>query len=178
MRIGVDLDGVMLEFTSRFEFLYEQWFGFPLAGEIVEWDDVLTKSHFKGHSELFEWFDRADGWDDMVPVYGAYGGIDVLTADGHSVVFITARQGVGAKAAVRWLNASAWDWPTDIVTNMHNKGSVPCSVYIDDSPHVLKDLKAAGKQTIIFDRPWNRTSRAGKRAKDWNEVLKLLADMD
>ena len=178
MRIGVDLDEVMVDFTGRFVSLYESWFGFPLAGEIVEWDDVLTLSHFKNHSELFDWFDRAGGWDDMTPVPGAGGGIDSLIADGHSVVFITARQLAGAQEAMDWFEESPWGWPTQMVTNTHNKASVPCSVYIDDSPHVLKDLKAAGKQTIIFDRPWNKTSRSGKRAKDWNQVLLLLADMD
>ena len=173
MRVGVDIDGVILDFHARFVELYNNWFDMDM-GPVEEWDGLTDQTHFDSAAEAIAWFDRLDGWDDLPMVRGAGGAIDSLIKDGHNVVFVTARYGPSADAAVAWHRASPWADTSGIVTHMPTKQNVPCAVYIDDSPHVLVELKRAAKTAIIFDQPWNRKVRSGTRARGWAQVLEFV----
>ena len=172
MRIGIDLDGVVFDFVGTLERLYLKWFGFPLAGKVAHWDDPLKLSHFATNRELFDWFERAGGWTDMEMYPGAAGSIDKLLEDGHSIVFITARHGAGADASTDWHEASPW-FTSSMLVCTPSKQTVPCTVYIDDGPHIIEQLRDAGKDAIVFNRPWNRKAE-GTRAADWPDVLDII----
>lgn len=177
MRVGIDIDGVTQNFVSALTDRYVEWFGFPLAGQIRLWDDPLKLSHFKTYPDLFAWCDRAGVWDEaarrLIP--GAAAGIDHLVDAGHSVVFTTSRGGGAVPATTRWHQTSLWAKATQLVTNLgDNKHSVPCSVYIDDSPKVIKALVDAGKNVVVFDQTWNRSVKVGHRATSWIEVIEII----
>jgi hypothetical protein len=116
-------------------------------------------------------------WHDLPYVPGAPGAIDALLDRGHSVVFATSRTDVAAAAAEYWHVGSPWRRQTQLVTGLGNsKQSVPCSVYVDDSPDVIENLVSVGRNAVVFDRAWNAHLKVGHRAKDWSEVLDWIED--
>lgn len=174
-RIGIDLDGVMFDFIGTFERLYAEWFGFPIA-PIKQWNDPLKHSHFKTYEDLWAWFERADGWAQIPYVDGARGSIDHLLEEGHNLVFITARHGEGATAAYNWHSRSPWA-DDSFIAITSAKQTVPCDIYVDDGPHIIEELRLAGKNTIVFNRPWNKDAE-GVRASDWIDVVALIEEWD
>lgn len=180
MRVGIDLDGVVHDFHARYAELYQTWFGRELVGDRDDWDWILTQGHFKSYRELFDWFAHAGGWDYLPYVPGAPGAIDHLLTEGHSIAFITARQDEGAIASKIWHTRSPWYRSTTLVTNTKAKHTVPCSVYVDDGPHILEDLVDNEKNVVVFDRPWNRHLEKfdSVRALDWDDTLDLLTHME
>lgn len=180
MRIGIDLDGVVHDFHARYVELYQNWFGRTLTGKRDDWDWIKDQSHFTTYRELFDWFARAGGWETLPYVPGAPGAIDDLLTAGHSIVFITARQEQGAAASVKWFETSPWRRHTTLVTNTASKHTVPCSVYVDDGPHILEELVANDKNVVVFDQPWNRHLEGFDwlRAENWDDAIDLIGVMD
>jgi len=173
----LDIDGVTLDFHRALRERYEVWFGVAVP-EFQKWDDPLELMHFETYGELWAWCDHAQVWHDLPYVPGAPGAIDFLLKAGHSVAFVTSRGGGAAAAAEYWHVESPWRRQTQLVTDLgDSKYTVPCSVYVDDSPDVIEALEEAGKKVIVFDRPWNEHVTAGYRAQDWSEVLDWIEEL-
>lgn len=183
MKIGVDLDNTTVTFNWRR--LYNDYFDADVPLESTGWDDLVTQTHFENGEAFFDWFARAGGWDDMPWELGARGGIDELLDAGHIVEFITARGQEAREATLRWHASSPWAKSTR-VTLRADKWSIPCSVYIDDSPHTITGLFVHGKNVIIYDQPWNQELnlpvvdfRPGElmRARGWHDVVSFVRKM-
>jgi len=56
------------------------------------------------------------------------------------------------------------------------KPEVEADCYIDDAPHNIDSLRAAGNDVIVFDQPYNR-EYGGLRAHDWAEVEGIVVDL-
>jgi hypothetical protein len=177
MRVGIDIDGVTLDLHSQFRDVYQLWFDAEI-GEFQQWDDMIDLTHFNDHGELWDWCDRAGVFHDLPWVPGAPGAIDHLFTQRHSIAFVTSRTGAAADAARYWHLGTPWYWGTQLVTDLGNsKHTVPCSVYIDDSPHVIEGLLNVGRKVIKFNRPWNRDVECDMAADTWDEVLDWLETM-
>jgi 5'-nucleotidase len=57
-----------------------------------------------------------------------------------------------------------------------NKPDVGADVYIDDAPHNVEGLRAAGNPVIVFDQPYNK-DLPGPRVSGWHEVEELVLDL-
>lgn len=57
------------------------------------------------------------------------------------------------------------------------KVDIFADVYIDDSPKNIQLLKAAGRQVVIYDAPYNRDLE-GRRAHNWPEVYAHLKEIE
>lgn len=177
MKVGIDLDGVVFDWVGAVTREYENWFGFPLAGQIKEWDDPLKLSHFESYTDLFDWCDRANVWGACAYVPGARGGIEHLLAEGHQISFVTSRHGGGADWAKMWVDSQFG--PRNMRVGFYPnlgvaKYTVPCSVYIEDSPAAIQELQGAGKDVLIFDQPWNAKVK-GDRVKSWIDAVEAIS---
>lgn len=183
MRIGVDLDGVMLEFQQRWAELYCEYFDAYIPYEALNsWDACIDKTHFESMNEFHDWFVRADGWNDMPWIAGSRGGIDKLIAGGHEVKFVTNRPFRPSIcrdtiAQLKTLLPKA----AGITHFVIDKSTVECDVYVDDSPAVIYDLANKNrKKVVVFDQPWNRHIAANAltpnlaRATRWHEVIDIV----
>ena len=54
-----------------------------------------------------------------------------------------------------------------------NKPEVEADLYVDDAPHNVAQLRAAGNDVIVFDHPYN-ADLDGPRARTWDEVEELV----
>jgi 5'-nucleotidase len=171
MRVGIDLDGVTVDFIGRLSQLHEEWFGTPVKP--TQWD-FIGQTAFESYDELYEWFDELEGWGSCPYIQGAPGAILSILDRGWHAAFVTARSGVAGHQTALWHRQGYWNKRVPLYTGMGNKSNVPCSVYIDDAPANVEQLEAAGKTVILFDQPWNQDVDTLYRAKGWDEVLHLL----
>jgi 5'-nucleotidase len=56
------------------------------------------------------------------------------------------------------------------------KPDVGADLYVEDSPTNVTALRAAGRQTIVFDQLYNR-HLAGPRAHDWRQVVGYVREL-
>jgi uncharacterized HAD superfamily protein len=58
MRLGIDLDGVVANFTKGWMDFYNQDFGTNLvSSDSKRWNDLVELTHFADMSEFWEWSD-------------------------------------------------------------------------------------------------------------------------
>jgi 5'-nucleotidase len=56
------------------------------------------------------------------------------------------------------------------------KPEVQADAYIDDAPHNIEQLRAAGNDVIAFDQPYNQHIE-GPRAMNWLEVEAMVIEL-
>lgn len=184
MRIGLDIDGVVADFTGGINTAYEWWFGEECPIVWDEWDSYKQSEHFPSWSVCSIWADKARIWERMPFLPGAAAGIDSLLTQGHQLVFLTARSSVECVAQTKWWYAreiaERFGLGMDrLYTGLHqSKHTIPCSVYVDDGPDELKALREAGKSTIRFDHPWNKKRPATAFVKSWKELTSLIGELE
>lgn len=57
-----------------------------------------------------------------------------------------------------------------------HKPQVEAHAYVDDAPHNVEALRAAGNTVIVFDQPYNR-DMAGPRACNWRELEAMVVEL-
>lgn len=184
MRIGFDLDGVLVGFERGFAPL----FPFPMPVDSPEFPPVW---HYPQHygategqvNEAWEQI-RADErfWVTLPPLrpttYREVRSLNELRRRGHDIYFITNRVGKRCKEqSEQWLINHGFFNPTVIVTS--RKGSIVRDIgldgYIDDKPSNCEDVrKTAPKcRTYVMDRPYNQefTHPVVRRVASVEEML-------
>jgi hypothetical protein len=81
MRIGLDIDNVVGDFTGHINRCYENWFGepCPMPDPWPAWDSYKLSPHFQSWAgDLAPWCDKALIWETMPLLDGALAGIDRL----------------------------------------------------------------------------------------------------
>lgn len=190
MRIGIDLDGVMVDFQGTWMDLYVDYFGPPewYCGadeyfEVYSTYDALTKhTHFEDWAQFNDWFHRAGGWRRVGQrwITGARGAVDALLDAGHRIAFITNRPAHAQAATHEWFTTSPWFEHSPVALYIRaDKWAVPgVDVYIDDTPSMIEQLRANGKNCVVFDQPWN-DEVDGPRAFGWDpETIELIQSFE
>ena len=72
---------------------------------------------------------------------------------------------------VSWLDANGI--PYRDLCFLGRKPEVEADLYVDDAPHNVEALRAAGNDVVVFDQPYN-SAVAGPRARSWAEVEELV----
>ena len=81
---------------------------------------------------------------------------------------------VAAADTVAWLDAAGI--PYRDLCFLGRKPEVEADLYVEDAPHNIVELRAAGNQVVVFDQPYNR-DLDGPRAQTWAEVERLVVEM-
>ena len=173
MRIAIDLDNVVVDWQNRWADLYEQWFDVKIpAVKRATWNACMDETHFESMDQFYNWFFVAGGWD-ISYLKGAQGALYQLSQRPNTFIhFCTSRPPAGRASAADL--AGKWSTRVDFLNNA-SKHLSKADVWIDDSPEVLENLAANGKQAIRFEQPWNKSCTAFTHtAKNWREVLAIL----
>lgn len=180
---GVDLDGVCADYTLAFRDFCAERLGrdldsLPLerSWDFREWgfDDAqfeemhkaaVTEGRILANLEVIE---------------GAAESLWRLSDAGVWIRIVTHRLYVnwGHSAAagdtVEWLDRARI--PYRDLCFVGAKRDVGADVYIDDGPHNIVNLRAAGRTAIVFEQPYNR-DLGGLRAKNWAEAEEIIYDL-
>jgi beta-phosphoglucomutase-like phosphatase (HAD superfamily) len=182
--LGVDLDGVVADFTRGLKPIAAEWLGVA--------EQSLTDDISYGFRE---WgLERVGGYDALhrfavkerelfarlPPISGAPAAMRRLSAVGDiRIRIITHRLYIHwfHKEAIRqtteWLEKHGipyWD-----ICFMRDKAAVGANLYLEDSPDNIQALRAAGFETIVVVNSTN-AGLPGPRAESWEEIERLVRE--
>jgi len=178
--LGVDLDGVCADYTLAFRNFCAERLGRPLESlplerswDFREWgfDDAQFEAMHKAavtEGRLLA---------DLEVIGGAAESLWRLSDAGVWIRIVTHRLYVnwGHSAAagdtVEWLDRARI--PYRDLCFVGAKRDVGADAYIDDGPHNIENLRAAGRAAIVFDQPYNQHI-GGLRARTWDEVEEIV----
>lgn len=173
---GVDLDGVCADYTLGFRDFCASRLRvdpetLPLerSWDFREWgldDAKFEELHLAAITE-------GRILSKLAPIEGAAEALWRLSDAGVWIRVVTHRlyvnwgHAAAAGDTVAWLDQARI--PYRDLCFVGAKRDVGCDVYIDDGPHNIVNLRAAGRTAIVFDQPYNRDID-GLRARTWPEV--------
>lgn len=180
---GVDLDGVCANYTEGFRQVVAADRGIapddlPLGRSwgFQEWDlddasfdrlhqKAVVDEHMLRHLEVME------GCADVLWRLSDAGvWIRIIT---HRL-YVNWGHAAVVSDTVTWLDEARI--PYRDLCFLGDKPEVGADVYIDDAPHNVDALRAAGNRVIVFDQPYNQ-ELDGPRARSWAEVEDLVMDL-
>ena len=162
LKLNVDVDGVLANIDRS---IIERWAPGRSSSEITQWN--IDKA--LGIPELFDWMVDAvvnddfcyniepfDGAKEFIDNLSSLGDVHVVTAPFRTPEWLLQR----SKWLIDKLNVpfkkqhhtSSKDW--------YEFGGFPGDVLIDDKPdNIAAFVTLPGRLGILFDRPWNRSSK-------------------
>ncbi len=180
MRLGIDLDGVVADFTSGWMRLYNAEFGTALTPDLVtSWSGALHLTHFTTKREFWEWAHR----DREVSLFRGLdtypGAVETLRglAGKHHVVIITAKPAWAVHDTFAWI--AEHRLPTREVHILAQKWMVACDVYLEDSPQQLRDISHSRPEAVVcrFVRPWNHPLEGVVDVAGWPDFAELVKEL-
>ena len=179
---GVDLDGVVADYTTAFAEFVAAERGVDPASlprqrsyDFREWG--LSPSEFE------QYHGRAVSEHRFLAklpaIEGAAASLWRLSDAGVWIRVITHRLYVNwghAEAVadtVQWLDAN--QIPYRDICFLGNKPEVEADCYVDDAPHNITALRSGGNHVIVFDQPYNR-EEAEPRAYNWQQVEQMVME--
>ncbi len=179
--LGVDLDGVVANHTWRFREIMAELRGvdpetMPLerSWDFHEWGFGPDEySHFHRIAVM-----EHDMFRTMPVIEGAADVLWRLSDAGVWIRIITHRlyvhwgheKAIGDTAA--WLDIHKI--PYRDLCFLGAKPQVEADAYIDDAPHNVEQLRAAGNTVIAFEQPYNRDLVGEPRAGSWYDVEEIV----
>lgn len=178
MRLGIDLDGVVANFTLGWMTFYNRDFGTKLGVEDSQrWNDLVDLTHFENIGEFWRWCSDLDGrsvfWH-LEPFPGAVEALQDLADAGHEIVIITTKPHFAVGDTHEWIERHGI--PTEEIHILEEKWLVECDVYLDDGPHVLPRLVAERPDATVcrYVRPWNHSVPGAIDINDFEEFRELV----
>jgi 5'(3')-deoxyribonucleotidase len=177
MRLGIDLDGVVADFTAGWIARYNADFGAELRLDQAQtWGAMLDIAHFETMDEFWEWVANSKNGSifrhlDTYP--GALESLNRLAAS-HDIVILTTKPDWAIPDTFAWLSDQRI--PTREVHILEDKWRVSCDVYLDDAPHQLARLARERPDATVcrFVRPWNQPEHRVHDIEDWDEFEALV----
>lgn len=182
LRVGVDLDGVVADFTGGWIDRYNVAYDAGLRPEqVTTWDAPAELTRFRTMTEFWRWARScgADGrslFAGLAPYPGAVDGLRSLLDAAH-VAIITTKPSWAIPDTLGWL--AALGLPLREVHITSNKPSVECDVYVEDSPKQLAALRRHRPDAVVcrWVRPWNEPLDGAVDVEDFDDVLVVLRAM-
>lgn len=182
LRAGVDLDGVVADFTGGWIRLYNAEFGATLSpSDVTTWDAPEELTHFESMTDFWHWARTAGSrgrslFAELEPYPDAVGGLRALLDQAH-VAIITTKPTWAIPDTFRWL--AALDLPLREVHVTTDKPSVACDVYLEDSPLQLAALRRRRSDAVVcrYVQPWNRPVEGCVDVTDFDDMLVVVSEL-
>lgn len=159
MRLGIDLDGVVANFTKGWMGFYNDQFGTSFTVEDSQrWHDLVDLTHFHNIGEFWDWASDLEGhsifWH-LETFPGAVEALRNMNDQGHEIVIITTKPAFAVADTHDWIGRH--EIPTNEVHILEDKWTVECEVYLDDGPYNLPPLVEKRPESVVcrYVRPWN-----------------------
>lgn len=165
MKLGLDLDGVLVDWDAHWRQLYEHWFD-RRPKQSPGWNAPIDDTHFADWGEFWTWAARVGDrfWEDTPIFPGVQGFLCELADKAVEVHVITNRPGDALAPTKRLVINRLWPAKVE-VPNLHlardRKTIVDCDIYVDDNPARLDEYVLEEKKCVRISRPWNEGHPVG-----------------
>jgi hypothetical protein len=192
MRLGFDLDEVVVNLTNEFEKYLASEYGIDWSAEcfikygfdscVFHHDEEFNEKIVK---DMFHVANDADFQFQAEPFPDAVDALQRFKRSGHKIYFITSRPARNQPLTFRWLRQN--DIPFDglkVIGHSEPKGvygmRLKLDMFVDDQEKHLESMlsykKRWRKGLLLLNRPWN-TDRAVDgskfmRMKNWKAILR------
>jgi len=180
MRLGIDLDGVVSDFNKGWIDQYNAEFDAAIAVDAVTtWDGIEPLTHFTDMDAFWEWakdFGNGSLFRHLETHAGAVRSL-VRLARSHDIVIITAKPDWAVADTLAWIAEHRLPTREVHVVGMHDpKWTVPCDVYLDDSPYQIETIHTHRRESQMcrYVRPWNDPVPGVHDVHDWEEFEELV----
>jgi 5'(3')-deoxyribonucleotidase len=184
LRLGIDLDGVVADFTGGWIAAYNRDFGAALKpDQVVTWQAMVDLTHFATAGQFWAWASRVNAahgggslFRRLEPYPQAVETLNSL-AERHHVVIITTKP--------RWAVHDTYAWiadhriPTREIHVIRDKWRVDCDVYLEDRIHTLEALVAHHPEATVcrYVRPWNAAVAGTVDVTSWPVFAELVTSL-
>lgn len=180
MKLGIDLDGVVYNYTKDFE---------EYARSFPEWEHSLPLT-FSSWDFYTEWgltteeflqiqadgvmagkiFRRGEAYPDAIPT------LRKLKEDGHEIHIITHRHGTRAQiSTLEWLQENGVSY--DKLTFAEDKTTSHVDIMVDDRPKNVEASLKAGIPVVMMRQSWNESDTDLYPWIDgWDEFYEIVDD--
>ncbi len=177
MRIGIDLDGVVVDSIPRWVEVFNRVSGETyLPGTLINTYGSPGTAAISDRHEL-----------EMLiappPMDGAREVLSALRTRGHQLIVITARSPRLERLTEAWLAYYGIEVDAMHFLEGGNKAVVATAerldLFIEDAPHNALALAEAGIPVLLFGAPYNQETkhRNIRRIHSWSEVVPLTAQV-
>lgn len=189
MRLGFDLDEVVVDLVSEFECHLKETYG-------IAWSiEMFTTYHFKYCMfdsnksvnddiicNLTKHANNAEFQFKALPVTGACEAINKLNKENHEIYFITSRPKQNKKLTAMWLEKNNIPFDClEVIGHEADKGvygdKLGLDMFVDDLDTHLDSMKKYKKEwskgLLLFNKPWNSNKVVDstfKKVKNWKEI--------
>lgn len=176
MKIGIDLDDVVIDHIPHLVKYYNKEFNDDLKADVVTtWQVVNHLPAFNGCEKTFyEMWDRFYATEDFVnlpPIPDALKSIGELNKR-HKIYFITARNPSLSSSTYDWMiRHNLIQYPIYFYKNKGYLGKkLGLDIHIDDGTHNIESVVNEGITGLLYSQPWNQDSKFTK-FKNWNDLI-------
>lgn len=188
MRIGVDLDGVVYQWSETARFLLNWKFGVEV-GESTHWDYI--KECVTPEQWNWLWADDPDGgvgrglFRHGHCYKGSFEALKEIDRIGD-IVTITHRPKSALDDTLSWLSFNkVATSAVHLLYRSENKSEVrpTCQLYVDDKVANCVDLADNTSGVVcLWDRPWNRSEQWGMSSDiviidSWEQFIKIATEI-
>ncbi len=179
--LGVDLDGVCVDFYGKLREIAADWLERPideLTPEVTYGLPEWGLDPMGGYTKLHRYAVTQRGlFLAAPPIPGAPAALRRLNEAGIRIRVITNRLFIkyfheqAVQQTIRWLDAHGipyWD-----LCLLPDKAAVGADLYVDDTPENIDALRKKGLNAIVFSNSTNRDV-APPRANDWDELERMI----
>lgn len=186
MKIGCDLDEVIVEFTKPFLDFYNlrNKTRFAYGGmRTYNLRECLGISEKKEQEEIDKFYET-NGFRNAPLVFGAFEGLDKILQT-NSVVIVTSRPLRIKKETEKFARLYFPNVPVlfsgDFLNNgLKTKAEISRELgfdwFIEDRHEYAVDIARTGVEVFLLDKPWNQEKVNGRvtRVKNWGEIMEKI----
>ncbi len=192
MRIGVDLDDVLVDSLPHYLRAFNRRFGMEVSLADAAWRMYRRYPHIPREEidNFFSGLIEAGFFASRPLLPGAREAVERLTEEGHDLFIITGRAPQDEAITRNWLSQAGL---TGHFSALVHKGIEPVGHYksaaalelqldlfIEDELAVAIAVGEAEIPVLLYDQPWNRGSLpvTVRRVCSWSEALGHIAELN
>lgn len=187
MRIGIDVDDVIVSSLPAYSAALEERFGVTIPPAEMGWEAFRRFPHIRlpELKAFFQELEAADflGTRPLLP--DARMAIETLRGRGHALYIVTGRTQWQAGATDRLLRRQGLDGAFEGI--FHKEGrltrdfkrakakALALDVFMEDDLLTALAVAELDLKVVLFDKPWNQAPLPGNvvRASSWRDALHL-----
>ena len=188
MKIGIDVDEVLVDFMENLIALYNQSHNACFRRHdfrSMRFAETWGGSDEEAKEEVRRFFESSH-FDEIEPISQSQYGIEKLKLSGHELIIVTSRPESVRERTLDWLNQnylgafSEFYFTSEWFNGGGSRKPDICikagiEILVDDALENGRECSEAGIKVLLPDCPWNQTEdlpEGIKRVYSWEEIVR------